>query len=207
MNVRTVEVRGPSALAEARAVGRAVLVLFCVCAVVLGVERGAGLRLVGAPLVPELGPEVPFAELSPAEQRTFRVLGEGILEIERLRSASGAWPEVDALAAEGIPPFAPDPIERTGLAWTKEQEGLLVNYAGRPARAGDPAYLVILLEPVPGAPVDPRAVEDEIHHKLADGAMVHVSTWTGRELGVLDAPLPIPPVERGWRRIALGAAR
>ena len=51
----------------------------------------------------------------------------------------------------------------------------------RPTRASvrlpnSPAWLVLVLEPEPGAPPD-TAREDEEHHRLISGDMLHVSTW------------------------------
>ena len=45
-------------------------------------------------------------DASPSEQRVFRELQEGLLEAERMRAQTGRWPDVAALEAEGIPPFA-----------------------------------------------------------------------------------------------------
>jgi hypothetical protein len=49
-----------------------------------------------------------------ADQRMFRELQEALLEAERLRSTDGAWPDVAALANQGIPPFTS--ASRTGPA-------------------------------------------------------------------------------------------
>ena len=58
-------------------------------------------------------------------------------------------------------------------------------------------------EPDPGAPPDP-AREDEEHHRLTDGTMLHVSIWTHAD-GV-DLParfISLPQVE-GWTQLRAG---
>jgi hypothetical protein len=111
------------------------------------------------------------------EQRVFRELQEGLLEAETRRSDTGSWPTVTTLAGDGIPPFAADPTARGGTyVWRLIVSGTFVNYLGLPQGADAPAWLVLVQEPEPGAPPDP-AREDEEHHKLLSGAMLHVSTW------------------------------
>ena len=56
------------------------------------------------------------------------------------------------------------------------REGAYVNYLGIPDRPGAPAWLVVVQEPEPGVPPD-QTFEDEEHHRLLDGTMLHVSTW------------------------------
>jgi hypothetical protein len=111
------------------------------------------------------------------EQRVFRELQEGLLESETRRTDTGSWPSVTTLVADGIPPFAADPTAKGGAYnWRLVASGTFVNYLGVPQRANAPAWLVLIQEPEPGAPPDP-AREDEEHHKLITGAMLHVSTW------------------------------
>jgi hypothetical protein len=113
----------------------------------------------------------------PSEQRVFRELQEGLLEAEARRTAAGAWPTPAALAADGVPPFAPDPTAKGGACeWRLIQRGTLVNYLGIPRTAGAPAWLILVQEPEPGATPYPVR-EDEEHHRLANGTVVRVSTW------------------------------
>jgi hypothetical protein len=141
-----------------------------------------------------------FKDLDSRDQRMFRALHEGLLEAENLRSASGAWPAPAALAEQGIPPFAVDPIARRAggesYTWSLRHEGILLNYLGRPlgrpATAGQPAFLIYVQEPTPGAPPD-RAPNDEEHHRLTDGDVLHVSVWRhpeGAKLGDTLVGLP-----------------
>ena len=146
-----------------------------------------------------------FRDLSPHEQRMFRALHEGLLEAENLRSAGGAWPTPAALAEQGIPPFAADPTERERYTWTLHHEGILLNYLGLPRAPGRPAYLLFVQEPTPGAPPD-RAPNDEEHHRLANGEVLHVSVWLhapGAKLG--DVLYGLPEAD-GWTQLLAGAA-
>jgi hypothetical protein len=111
------------------------------------------------------------------EQRTFRELQEGLLEAEAVRSTTGTWPSPDALASNGIPPFVADPTAKgSTYRWGLLREGNYINYVGVPERTGAPTWLVWIHEPEPGTPPD-QLYEDEEHHKLLDGTMLHVSTW------------------------------
>ncbi len=133
----------------------------------------------------------------PAEQRMFRELQEGLLEAETRRADRGRWPEVPALAAAGIPPFAKDPTARgEQYDWRLLASGTFVNYLGLPQRADAPAWLILVQEPTPGAPPDP-AREDEEHHRLITGEMLHVSTWVRTDPRVADRIVRTPQAE-GW---------
>ena len=111
------------------------------------------------------------------EQRMFRELQEGLLEAETRRADRGTWPAVSSLAGDGIPPFALDPTAKGGqYDWRLMANGTFVNYLGLPQRPDAPAWLLLVQEPEPGAPPDP-AREDEEHHRLITGVMLHVSTW------------------------------
>jgi hypothetical protein len=146
-----------------------------------------------------------IADRSAVEQRTFRELQEGLLEIEAARSASGAWPATDALSADGVPPFAPDPTRRLRVTWQRLQSATIVNYLGVPDAEG-PAWLLLVQEPEPGVPPD-QTFEDEEHHRLSNGTMLHVSTWVhpdGRKVGSRVVRLP---QAEGWTQLyAVGPA-
>ena len=135
------------------------------------------------------------------EQRVFRELQEGLLEAESVRAATGSWPRPDALAAAGIPPFAPDPTAgATSCQWQQIRDGTRAHYTGRPDHPGAPAWLVLIQEPEAGAPPDP-APEDEEHHRLADGTMLHVSIWS-RADGRAGTPAQIRlPQAEGWTQL------
>ncbi len=146
-----------------------------------------------------------FRDLGPREQRMFRALQEGLLEAENLRSTSGAWPAPAALAEQGIPPFAADPIVREKYAWSFHREGILVNYLGLPAAPKEPAYLILVQEPTPGAPPD-RAPNDEEHHRLANGDVLHVSVWMHGDGAKLPAALVGLPEADGWTQLLAGSS-
>jgi len=141
-----------------------------------------------------------------AEQRMFRELQEGLLEAERRRTDGGAWPPVPTLADEGIPPFAPDPTAKGAeYDWRLITSGTFVNYLGLPRQPGAPAWLILVLEPEPGEPPDP-AREDEEHHKLSTGVMLHVSTWVRADANVAGAIVRVPQ-SGGWMQLyAVGPA-
>jgi hypothetical protein len=130
----------------------------------------------------------------------FRELQEGLLEAEAIRASSGTWPSPASLAGEGIPPFAADPTARGGrYEWRLTVAGAWVNYLGVPARDGAPVWLVLVQEPEPGAPPDP-AREDEEHHRLLNGEMLHVSTWVRSDSRVPTGTVRSPQAE-GWTQL------
>jgi hypothetical protein len=141
------------------------------------------------------------------DQRMFRELQEGLLEAESRRASSGTWPGVAALAADGIPPFSPDPTARGGrYLWRLTVNGAFVNYLGMPQQSGSPAWLVLVQEPEPGAPPDP-AREDEEHHRLLGGDMLHVSTWVRADARLPSGTIRAPQAE-GWTQLyAVGPQR
>ena len=190
-----------------------------------------------------------FRGLGSDDQRLFRELQEGLLEAENVRASTRRWPAPGTLAARGIPPFA-DAAGRGGrrlYRWQLRQEGPVVNYLGLPADRRDPACLLLVQEPDPGAPAEgslaggpaggagpaqgARAIAgaagapatDEVHHRLADGTLLHVSVWLheapaaggsgaaspsvvaddpGRDPGVIAVPYA-----RGWTQVLVGATR
>jgi hypothetical protein len=193
-----------------------------------------------------------FRTLGGEDQRLFRELQEGLIEAENARSAARSWPAPAALAAQGIPPFADVPARggRRRYRWELRQEGLIVNYLGVPADRRDPAFLLLVQEPDPQVPAaggaspagggmpasgtaagsgtSPAAqATDEIHHRLADGTLLHVSTWmreppaggpggaasgAGTALGARggiaaggDRQVIAEPYARGWIQLLVGA--
>ena len=204
--LRTTEIRPPSVRAETLNVAKAAAaVIVVVAAYVLrpsfGEESTAGGRSSSA-LLPY---QKLVADSSPVEQRTFRELQEGLLEAERIRATTGRWPDVAALAAEGIPPFAPDPTRKgPSYKWTSVRQDWATNYVGVPSDPSAPAWTLVILEPAPGEPPDP-APNDETHHRLPDGTTLHVTMWTipeqSRRSGF--AALRLPQNE-GWTQLMVG---
>ena len=195
---RRAEVRPPSAGAELANVLRFAMVVIIGVWMYLATDGGT---LGGGADKRNL---LPFQALvqdrPPVDQRMFRELQEGLLEAERRRADRGAWPEVSSLAADGIPPFAVDPTAKGGrYDWRLMMNGTLVNYLGVPQRSDAPAWLLLVQEPEPGAPPD-QAREDEEHHKLITGVMLHVSTWVRTDARVSGRILRTPQAE-GWTQL------
>jgi hypothetical protein len=141
-----------------------------------------------------------IADRPSSEQRIFRELQEGLIEAEAVRSSNGSWPTVASLTGGGIPPFAADPTKHSGYVWSLLQGGTLVNYLGVPNIAGTPAWLVLVQEPEAGAPPDPAA-EDEEHHRLVNGPMLHVSIWTHVDGPQIATRLVRLPQGEGWTQL------
>lgn len=127
-----------------------------------------------------------FLELDEPGQRLYRTLREGIYEAENRRGETQHWPSPEALAAEGIAPFA---------TWSLKQQGPYLNYLGEGAGL---RWLVLFIEPDPReAPSTPPPADEE-HHTLTTGLALHVTVWTQpltepRPAGVLSFP-----VSEGW---------
>jgi hypothetical protein len=135
-----------------------------------------------------------------ADQRMFRELQEGLLEAETRRADRGSWPAVAALASDGIPPFALDPTARGGqYDWRLIANGAVVNYLGLPRLPEAPAWLVLVQEPERDAPPD-LAREDEEHHRLITGEMLHVSTWVRTNARLPNGTIRAPQTE-GWTQL------
>src|SRR5262249_19087288 len=150
--LRTREVRPPSARAETWAVARALFHVAYWSALVLSAEHHASLPPevpLDAAATPAASPfERRFQDLAPVDQRIFRAVQEGVVEAERVRSSTGRWPTAEALGRAGVPPFAPDPLDRARYAWQSVQTGLKADYIGVPAAgSGRECFFVILVEP------------------------------------------------------------
>lgn len=208
--VRTVVVRPASARRETVLVVKALFHILFWSSVVIAVERGlarpdgpATTASVTASATGGLG-EVSFRTLASADQLVFRKLREGVIEAERARARSGAWPSIAELAGRDVPPFASDPTEPSPYAWSVLRRDLTINYLGLPkAATGRPTFVVVILEPDPKVPIDPQAPSDEIHHRLTDGTMLHVSIWTAPGRRPETEPIALPALEDGWRRITM----
>jgi len=145
--------------------------------------------------------EIAFSTLPPLEQREYRLLREGVATAERARGRTGTWPEVDALATRGVAPFV-DPIDHAGYQWTRVADGPVIDYVGVPAQAsGLATFMVVLLEPEPGTPIDPTLVADAVHHVMPDGTLVHVTIWRAPGARPTVSAVAAPRVEDGWRRV------
>jgi hypothetical protein len=204
------EIRPPSVRAETLNVLKASAVIVLLVAAYLfrpAMFGGASEQAVSRP-----ADLLPFQSLvgdAPGtDQRMFRELQEGLLEAERIRGATGRWPEAAVLANDGIPPFAADPTRKAATyRWSTLVQGTTVNYVGIPTTTAAPAWLLAIIEPESGMPPDP-APNDETHHRLPDGTTLHVSIWqtpeNTRQSGFSALALP---QNEGWTQLLVGTAR
>jgi hypothetical protein len=198
---RVLEVRPPSTTAETLGVVRAGVVIVLAASFAILAPRGGKPGGQAWPLLPY---QRLFIDLPSADQRVIRSLREAMIEAENSRSQTKAWPEVAALAQQGIPPFAPDPIDRGAYLWSRKQTGLNVNYRGVPQLADRPELLLLFVEPDPAAarmPGDRPLPVDEQHHTLADGTALHVSLWLRPPGRARDERVVSFPAADGWTQI------
>ena len=205
--MRTLEIHPPSLRAETLNVLKAAAaIVLIVAAYIFRPSLGAPSTIANRESQIGLLPyQSLIRDAPPADQRVFRELQEGLLEAERIRAQTGHWPDVATLAAEGIPPFAADPTQKIEYKWTSVRQDWVTNYLGVPSDPSRPAWVLVILEPEPGAPPDP-APNDETHHRLTDGTTLHVSIWNmpeeKRRSGF--AALRLPQNE-GWTNWLVGS--
>ncbi|MBI3770731.1 MAG: hypothetical protein HY271_19860 [Deltaproteobacteria bacterium] len=199
------EVLPPSASGETRLVLQAIAAIVFGSFFVIGFHASDG-GLDGGPRAGDLAPfQIFFRDATPTVQRTMRELQEGVTEAENARSASKRWPTVETLAAQGIPPFT-----NASDRWRLVQSGLYVTYVGTSAVGPDaPAFLALIQEPELGyvETVMPAAPSDELHHRLSDGTLLHVSFWFHRESVVADDQVIARPFATGWTQVLVGRQR
>ena len=75
---------------------------------------------------------------------------------------------------------------------------------GLPAEARLPAFLLSIQEPTPGATPD-TAPNDEQHHRLANGEVLHVAVWMYGEGAKLSNALYGQPESSGWTQLLAGS--
>lgn len=136
------------------------------------------------------------------DQEMFRSIREGLLAAESDRARTSAWPDVPALAARGVAPFAAASSGGEGAAyqWARLQQSGIVNYFGQPRDPSQPAWLLEIQEPEPGLPPDP-APNDEEHHRLPDGTMLHIYVWMHRYGGDVPVGFVRQPQASGWTQV------
>ncbi|MFO0547465.1 MAG: hypothetical protein U0271_03700 [Polyangiaceae bacterium] len=208
MSIRTEIVRSPSARDESVfAFKAAFLILFWAGFLVFARVPPADSKNAGSAAATETPGEVRFQDLDAADQRMFRLVQEGLTEAENVRGRTGSWPPVSALADQGIPPFTADPIDRAGYEWRLVRDKNVINYGGTPALGSNRrAILVIITEPTPESPSDPRAQADELHHRLSDGTMIHVAIWIGPGVQDPNRATAFVSETAGWKRITTAGA-
>jgi hypothetical protein len=75
-----------------------------------------------------------------------------------------------------------------------------VNYLGSPADPSRPAWLLAVQEPEPGTLPDPAPNDDE-HHRLPDGTLLHVYVWMHHYGGQVPSTFVPQPQNAGWIQI------
>src|SRR5437763_7747227 len=130
MPMQTIEIRPPSVRAETLNVLKVSAAIVVLVAAYLfrppmfgGVDERAASRPADVLPFQRLVRDAPAAD-----QRMFRDLQEGLLEAERMRAATGRWPDAATLAAGGIPPFAADPSRKAATyRWSTLVQGTIIN--------------------------------------------------------------------------------
>ena len=129
----------------------------CIRALPTIVQRGTEKRIADY--------QVPEAMLSSDAALAYRTLAAAVADIAVVHEQSRRWPDVPALAREGVPPF--DSVAATAslrqLSWTSHDGGSWVDYQGRSASAGTPAFILRIIDlhadyhphPHPGRDYDP----------------------------------------------------
>ena len=196
--IRTVDLHPPSARRETGFVLVAATAIAAGALLAIAPGSGAGTGPRGG-LLPF---QVRFRDGPPTVQRMYRQIEEGLLEAERRRSTTKGWPAVATLAAEGIPPFAP---ARPLYRWTLVRDGVFVDYLGQPD-AGGPAFLVLVQEPERDtSDTTDASPADEVHHRLADGTLLHVSIWFRDGAPAVPGDQPVTqPAAAGWTQVVVG---
>ena len=200
--IRTVDVLPPSGRRETGLVLGAAAAIFIGALLVIAPGSGYSGSETGTRVGDLLPFQMLFRDAPPPVQRMYREMQEGLLEAEHRRAATRLWPAVDTLAAQGIPPFAPT---RPAYRWSLVQDGVFVNYVGLPEPDG-PAFLALVQEPDPNA-IDaaPATLLDEVHHRLADGTLLHVSIWFHAAAAAVPADRPLTqPAAAGWTQVLVG---
>ena len=124
-----------------------------------------------------------------SDQAIYEDLQKRLPEIERVRVATGRWPDASTLGV--LSPYT----------WSKAQEGFFLNYLATPSSdVSDAAWLLVIQEPDPQAPPDP-APNDETHRRLPDGTILHVTIWTHRFGGQVRQAFVRQPESAGWTQV------
>jgi hypothetical protein len=109
-----------------------------------------------------------------------------------------------------LPALLPTGDESTpspAYKWTRTQEGVVVNYLALPSDDdAAAAWLLRIQEPDPNTPVD-VAPNDEVHHRLPDGTVLHVTIWTHRFGGRVSPAFALQPELTGWTQLLTAPVR
>ena len=131
-------VRPPSAAREAAGVGAALVIALIAAALrILALDRSGASAASPA-----------TTALAGADQTLFQALLVSVDAIADLKRKTGGWPEIPALAAEEIPPFAPAllPAEARGLDWKHRANAASADYTGLDPGGRRTAFLLRVSE-------------------------------------------------------------
>ena len=129
-----------------------------------------------------------------SDQAMFGDLQKSLIEVEAARARTGRWPE--AAGPDG-------PTPPRSYKWMGSREGLFFNYLAIPSDdVSAAAWLLVIQEPDPAAVPDP-APNDEEHHRLPDGTVLHVSIWTHRFGEQVPREFVRQPQTAGWVQVLM----
>jgi hypothetical protein len=129
-----------------------------------------------------------------SDQATFGDLQKNLIEIEAARARTGHWPEAGGLQG---------PAPSSSYRWIGSREGLFLNYLAIPSDdVSAAAWLLVIQEPDPAAVPDP-AQNDEEHHRLPDGTVLHVSIWMHRFGEQVSREFVRQPQTAGWVQVLM----
>ncbi len=132
-------------------------------------------------------------DLVSSDQTMFTDLQQTLIKAEGERAAANRWPDAASLGPAGSSPYG----------WMSARQGFFVNYLAKPS--GDPsatAWLLLIQEPDPLATPDP-APNDETHHRLPDGTVLHVGIWMHRFGGQVPPDFVRQPEVAGWTQVLM----
>jgi hypothetical protein len=129
-----------------------------------------------------------------SDQAMFGDFQKNLIEVEATRARTGRWPE--AAGPDG-------PTPPLSYKWMGTREGLFLNYLAIPSDdVSAAAWLLVIQEPDPAAVPDP-APNDEEHHRLPDGTVLHVSIWTHRFGEQVPRQFVRQPQTAGWVQVLM----
>jgi hypothetical protein len=138
-------------------------------------------------------------DLVTSDQAVFDQLRASLAEAESIRASAGQWPEASTVRA--LPAAVSASGSTAPYNWRRTQRNIIVNYLGLPAgEASAAAWLIRIQEPDPAVPAD-SAPNDEEHHRLPDGTVLHVSIWTHRFGGQVAPDFFPKPEIAGWTQL------
>ena len=130
-------------------------------------------------------------DLVSSDQTMFADLQQTLVKVEGERAVASRWPDAKTLELTGSSPYS----------WTGARQGFFMNYLARPAADGSAtAWLLLIQEPDPLATPDP-APNDETHHRLPDGTVLHVGIWMHRFGGQVPLDFVRQPEVAGWTQV------